>query len=159
MTSEDLKILHPMREVVESYSIQIDRNGFCMCPFHQDNKTASFKVYEDSFHCFGCNANGDIFTFVQMMDDVDFKTAFKTLGGEYEHSFAAKRRIEKLKRKRALKLKLQAQKRFEISLCGKLISIYRKYIDMYEPFSDEWCQCMNALQKQLAEYEFLIDLG
>lgn len=159
MTSEDLKILHPMREVVESYGIKIERNGFCSCPFHEDNKSPSMKVWQDNFHCFGCGADGDIFSFIEMFEDCDFKTAFKMLGGEYEHSFSAKRKIEQIKRERALKTKIQAQKRFEIRLCCKLISIYRRYDDTFVPFSDEWCENMNALQYQLADLEFLTDTG
>jgi hypothetical protein len=34
------------------------------CPFHRE-KTASFKVYQDHFYCYGCQAKGDIFTWLQ----------------------------------------------------------------------------------------------
>ena len=42
------------------------------------------KIYDKDFHCFGCGANGDIFSFVQRMENVDFKEAFYSLGGTYE---------------------------------------------------------------------------
>lgn len=159
MTSEDLKILHPMREVVESYDIKINRSGFCTCPFHPDGKSKSLKVWADNFHCFGCGVDGDIFTFTELMEDCDFKTAYKLLGGAYEHTFSEKRRIEQIKRKRAKEAEIKLQKRFEIKLCHTLIDVYRRQTFKWPPFSDEWCQNMNALQYQLAELEFLTDTG
>jgi len=44
-----------------------------LCPFHQE-KTPSFTVHpvRQTFKCFGCDAGGDIFTFVQLKENVDF---------------------------------------------------------------------------------------
>lgn len=44
-----------------------------VCPFHNE-KTPSFFVFPDkgNYHCFGCGANGDIFTFVQKTENLDF---------------------------------------------------------------------------------------
>lgn len=52
------------------------------CPFHDhDDSTASFHVYEDTntFNCFGCGRGGDIFDFVQLLDNVDFVEAKQRL--------------------------------------------------------------------------------
>lgn len=50
------------------------------CPFHED-KTASFKVYEQSnrFYCFGCGASGSPIDFVMKLHNCDFKEAVSTL--------------------------------------------------------------------------------
>ena len=49
-----------------------------LCPFHQE-KTASFSVHASNqfFHCFGCNAGGDIFTFVQKIENITFPEAVR----------------------------------------------------------------------------------
>src|SRR5215470_8125942 len=44
-----------------------------LCPFHNE-KTASFNVHaaRQFFHCFGCGASGDVFAFVQKVENVSF---------------------------------------------------------------------------------------
>jgi hypothetical protein len=51
------------------------------CPFHEDS-TPSFVIYpNNTFHCFGCGANGDSIDFVMKRDNIDFKSAVKVLAG------------------------------------------------------------------------------
>ena len=49
-----------------------------LCPFHQE-KTPSFSVHAGNqfFHCFGCNAGGDVFTFVQKIENTTFPEAVR----------------------------------------------------------------------------------
>ncbi|HVC35775.1 MAG TPA: DNA primase [Chloroflexota bacterium] len=51
-----------------------------LCPFHGE-KTPSFIVFPDkgNYHCFGCGANGDIFSFVMKTENLDFAEALRTL--------------------------------------------------------------------------------
>jgi DNA primase len=75
---ERLKI----EDVVSSY-IKLERTGAnykARCPFHNE-KTASFFISPDrgSFYCFGCGVKGDIFTFVEGFEGLDFKGALKLL--------------------------------------------------------------------------------
>lgn len=50
------------------------------CPFHNE-KTPSFFVspVRNAYYCFGCGAKGDIFSFVENFEGVDFKGALRTL--------------------------------------------------------------------------------
>ena len=79
---EKIKERLTITEVVESY-IKLDKAGGNLkgkCPFHNE-KTPSFFVSPDrgSYYCFGCGAKGDIFTFVQEFEGLDFMGALKTL--------------------------------------------------------------------------------
>jgi len=51
-----------------------------LCPFH-DERSPSFSVepVEKVYYCFGCQASGDLFTFVQETEGVDFKGALELL--------------------------------------------------------------------------------
>ncbi|MBU2025414.1 MAG: DNA primase [Patescibacteria group bacterium] len=55
-------------------------NKKALCPFHNE-KTPSFMVNEERqiFHCFGCGKGGDMFTFIQEIENVDFPQALKIL--------------------------------------------------------------------------------
>jgi DNA primase len=71
-----------IEEVVSSY-IKLERAGSNLkarCPFHNE-KTPSFFVSVDrgTYYCFGCGTSGDIFTFVEEFEGLDFKGALKLL--------------------------------------------------------------------------------
>ena len=53
------------------------------CPFHGE-KTPSFHVLTDrqSYHCFGCSAHGDVFSFVMEYEKLPFFEAAKRIAGE-----------------------------------------------------------------------------
>lgn len=51
------------------------------CPFHGE-KTPSFYVYEDHFHCFGCGAHGDAITFWMQATGASFPDAVESLAAE-----------------------------------------------------------------------------
>jgi DNA primase len=79
---EKIKERLGIEEVVSSY-IKLDRVGKNLkgkCPFHNE-KTASFYVSPDrgTYHCFGCGAGGDIFSFVEQFEGLDFMGSLKLL--------------------------------------------------------------------------------
>ena len=51
------------------------------CPFHGE-KTPSFYVYDDGFHCFGCGAHGDAISFVMQTQGAGFPEAVAQLAAE-----------------------------------------------------------------------------
>lgn len=109
------------------------------------------KIYDRDYNCFGCGANGDIFSFIEQFYGIGFKDAFLMLGGTYEKksSYASKLVIYRAKKAQEMKRKTAQREQSRRKLNNDLITIYRSYMERSEPLSEVWCDCYNALQYQL----------
>ena len=77
MTREEIKQAYSMKDILVKCGLpEPNRAGFIKCPFHKGDHEASMKVYDKDFHCFGCGANGDIFTFTEKFYGISFKDHF-----------------------------------------------------------------------------------
>ena len=79
---DDIKQRLDMKQVVEAYGFSVNRSGFCCCPFHAE-KTASMKIYEKGYKCFGCGEGGDIIKFVQKYFDLSPIDACRKLNDDF----------------------------------------------------------------------------
>lgn len=94
--TEKIRSANPLREWLERYGLEFDRKGFAKCPFHNE-KTASFRVYPDNtYHCFGCGAHGDIIDFIKAVQNMSFEDACAFL--DRDISYSEQRRIDRIKR-------------------------------------------------------------
>lgn len=83
---EELRQKADLVEVVSTY-LKLKRSGknyVGLCPFHNE-RTPSFTVSRDRglYHCFGCGAGGNVFTFVMEMEKVAFNDAVRILARRY----------------------------------------------------------------------------
>jgi hypothetical protein len=149
MTSEELKQTTSMRDVLDRYGVKVGRNGMCCCPIHGE-RHASMKVYPDGFKCFACGAGGDIFDFVEAMENVDFKTAFGILGGTYDKNINKATRTtrnvkfgrQKAERQRQEKADKEFRKLLEDAIFDLryMIANNEPYMQGEEViFPDDWC--------------------
>ena len=81
-TTEQIKEKLDIASVIGNY-IKIEKSGInwkARCPFHNE-KTPSFFISSErqSYYCFGCGEKGDIFTFVEKFEGLDFKGALESL--------------------------------------------------------------------------------
>jgi len=78
---EEIKERLDIVEVISPY-VRLRKAGRTfkgLCPFHTE-KTPSFIVYPDGhYHCFGCGASGDVFTFVMRTENLEFREALQLL--------------------------------------------------------------------------------
>jgi DNA primase len=82
-TLESIRSRVDIVELVRDFVPQLQRAGRnfkARCPFHQE-RTPSFVVTPErqSFHCFGCGAGGDVFSFLMKMESLSFTEAAEKL--------------------------------------------------------------------------------
>jgi DNA primase len=93
-----------------------------LCPFH-DERTPSFGIdpAQKVYYCFGCQASGDVFTFVQETEGVDFKGALELLaeryGVELQREEEDPREAERRKRRERL-----------LELLSRTAAYYERYL-------------------------------
>lgn len=82
-TKEDVRARLSIADVVGEY-VHLSPAGKGrlkgLCPFHKE-KTPSFQVDTEKgyYHCFGCKASGDVFSFVQQVENLSFGDALRKL--------------------------------------------------------------------------------
>jgi DNA primase catalytic core len=86
---EEVKRRHSIISMFESYGVKLAKtanNGSytALCPWHDDhNPSLSVDETKGLFHCFGCDAKGDIIELVRKMEGVSFREALKKLEGGF----------------------------------------------------------------------------
>jgi DNA primase len=93
-----------------------------LCPFH-DERTPSFSVepLEKVYYCFGCQASGDVFTFVQETEGVDFKGALELLADRAGIELQLEREDPEEARRRARRARL-------LELLARTAAYYERYL-------------------------------
>lgn len=146
------------RQAAEHFGIRVGRNGMCVCPFHAD-KNPSMKV-DRRFHCFGCQADGDVIDFVSRLEAVTPKEAALMLAQAFSVPYEEK---EPPRRRKSRQETPEQQFRRMERYCFRVLCEYRNQLgrwkEGYAPKTpeDEWNPLfVEALQKQ--DYvEYLLD--
>lgn len=79
---EEVRSRNDIVDVIGGYvSLKKQGNSYsACCPFHHE-KTPSFHVSRDKqlYHCFGCGASGNVFTFIREYENLSFVESMKLL--------------------------------------------------------------------------------
>ena len=152
------------RRAAEHYGVRVGRNGMCVCPFH-DDKNPSMKV-DRRFHCFGCQADGDVIDFVSRLENVSPKEAALMLAQDFSVPYEDREppsRSHSPKPRQRQESPEQQFKRME-RYCFRVLSDYhnllRRWKRDYAPKTpdEEWHPLfVEALQKQ-SHVEYLLDV-
>ncbi|PID83183.1 DNA primase [Candidatus Campbellbacteria bacterium] len=126
---DEIKNRIKINDLISEY-IKVNKagSGFnALCPFHNE-KTPSFSISPQMgiYKCFGCGESGDIFTFVQKYENVDFQKALEKLAKkagvklqEYKKRTpgeVAYKKQQELEKEILLNLLKDATKHFQINL-------------------------------------------
>jgi len=78
-----VETINAQEHIGAKVSLKVTQSGALgICPFH-DEKTPSFYVYSDHFHCFGCRAHGSIIDFEMRYNTQSFPEAVVQLAQKY----------------------------------------------------------------------------
>jgi DNA primase len=93
-----------------------------LCPFHEE-RTPSFSVDagEKLYHCFGCSAGGDVFSFVQEKEGVGFPEALELLAQRYGVELKREREDPQAEAARRRRARLD-------ELMGRAATFYMEYL-------------------------------
>ena len=69
-------------DAAKHYGLQVNRNGMCSCPFHEDQHP-SMKLNEQYFYCFGCGATGDVIDLVARLFGLNSYEAAQKLAQDF----------------------------------------------------------------------------
>lgn len=154
MTPAEIKNRFRLREEIASRGIEVNRAGFCRCPFHQGDNTASLKVYDDqnTWHCYGCGQGGDIIDFVRLADGLSFRDACKAISGE-ELSREKKYRIDRVKMKREAERIRREKKEREIRKLAEKVGDYWSELQEIDPVERGYTYGLILARWQCASYK------
>lgn len=114
-----------LETALQRYGIEFDRNGFARCPFHSE-RTASFKVHNNKYKCFGCGASGDLIDFVMNHFGMPFHAAVDAICRDF--GIHAKPTIADQRRLDAVKLLKAREKREYRRLLDKKLTLHDMYL-------------------------------
>lgn len=133
---EEVRMKNDIVDVVSGY-VKLQKKGsshWGLCPFHNE-KSPSFSVSGDKqmYHCFGCGAGGNVFTFIMNYENYSFPEAVKMLAERAgvqlpEAEYSEEARHKENKRARLLEVNKEAAKYFYYQLRSPQGAIGYEYL-------------------------------
>ena len=156
MKLDEIKEKYSMMDILNRLNVPV-KKGMCNCMLHAGDHTASLKVYPKSFYCFGCGKGGDIITFVEEYNHMNFQEACEWISGE-KLTAQGRRALS------VAQIKREAQeakkKKIKQQLSEMEIAIDWGLMQITEPLSDIWCEAYNRWQLNVYKQEELMkELG
>lgn len=136
---DDVKRSITLKVLIKGYGFEVKRNNELCCPFHNE-KTPSFHIYEDHYHCFGCGEHGDAITFVQKLFNLERKDAAIKINSDFGLglSTTVNRSPQEIKQIKSEILEKQQQLSFQEKIVHNVEVNISKYIRALNQFKFEY---------------------
>lgn len=160
---EAVKNIVTTRQAAEYYGIKVTGRGMAHCPFHHDWHP-SMKL-DQRFHCFGCQADGDVIDFVAGYFNLSVREAAMKLADDFGIRYEKQRPPDRGKRKKKVKAASLEQnyKKLERQ-CFSILGQYREHLLFWkkqyapeEPDADwnpRFCEALDRIPR----VEYLMDI-
>ena len=147
------------RQAAEMYGIKVNRNGMAVCPFHND-KNPSMKV-DKRFHCFACQADGDVIDFVSRLCGLPCKEAAMKLADDFGISYDSRHKptVKPKIREPTAEQRYQKEEAHTYRVLSDYFHLLRRWETQHAPKQpdDVWHPLfVEALQRK-SHIEYLID--
>lgn len=134
---EEIREGNDIVNLISSY-VDLKQKGssyFGLCPFHNES-TPSFSVSIEKqlYHCFGCGASGNVYSFIMQMENLDFPDAIKNLADRIHYSLPEENDLLKTNlvqntKATIYKINIEAAKFFYNNLISNKGKKARDYLD------------------------------
>ena len=151
------------RQAAEHYGIHVNRNGMCVCPFHND-KNPSMKV-DRRFYCFGCGTTGDVIDFVSRLHGIGSKEAALMLAQDFSVPYEdkgnnARPSIRKHLRRESEEQKFKRMERHCFRVLSDYYHLLRRWREEYAPRQpgETWHPRFTEALQNMSRLEYLMDV-
>lgn len=155
---ETVKAAVTPKQAAQTYGLWIQRNGMCRCPFH-DDRTPSMKLYDDRYHCFGCQTTGDVIDFAARYFGISSYEAAKKLAEDF--GIAPNIHVAPVKPKRPYLAKFREDERLCFSVLIDYLHLLEKWKVWYAPKTmdeETWDDRFVEACQMLGYIENLVDM-
>ena len=154
--TKEIKARVSASELLPFYGLQVDRAGFCKCPFHQGDNTGSLKVYtgDRGWHCFACGAGSSVVDFVMGYFGLSFNDAQKKINDDFrlglpmDKELSAAERANAAARARQRREQMQARERKKEALRDAVDRALTEFVLM-----DKWLMCHQPNGQMVARHD------
>lgn len=151
------------RQAAEHYGIKVTKNGIACCPFHRD-RHPSMKL-DQRFHCFGCQADGDVIDFTAAYFGLSARQATEKLAEDFAVRYKVQRPPDRGKHKKKVKAESLEQnygklERIRFSILGEYRELLQFWKEHYAPkrTDEEWDSRFCEALDRLTRVEYLMDI-
>ena len=151
------------RQAAEHYGIKVNRNGMCVCPFHND-KNPSMKT-DRRFFCFGCGATGDVTDFVSRLHGIGSREAALMLAQDFSIPYedgrnAGKQPIRPCLRRETEEQKFKRMERHCFRVLSDYYHLLRRWKEEYAPRQPDeaWNPRFTEALQNMSRLEYLMDV-
>lgn len=151
------------RQAAEYYGIKVMKNGMACCPFHRD-RHPSMKL-DQRFHCFGCQADGDVIDFTATYLGLPVRQAAEKLAKDFGVRYEVQRPPDRGKCKRIVTTASLERNYGKLErICFSILGQYREQLqfwkELYAPKrpDEEWVSRFCEALDRLTRVEYLMDV-
>ena len=160
---EAVKSTVTARQAAEHYGFKVTKNGMACCPFHRDRRP-SMKL-DQRFHCFGCQADGDVIDFTAAYFGLSARQAAEKLAEDFAVRYEVQRPPDRGKYKNKVTAASLEQNYGKLErICFSILVQYREQLQFWKEhqapkrFDEEWDSRFCEALGRLTRVEYLMDV-